>query len=140
MKEELAAPLRTMQEFARRIARVSKESKLPIVEEDYVQSFKVELMDAVVQWCRGASFAEICKVSHDPCGQIHSLLMRALAQLTDQFEGSLIRVFRRLQELIRQMSQAAKVIGNTELQEKFDKASEMLERPNSVIFCSSLYL
>ena len=63
-----------------------------------------------------------------------------LSQLTDQFEGSLIRVFRRLQELIRQMSQAAKVIGNIELREKFDKASEMLERPNSVIFCSSLYL
>ncbi|OBZ78288.1 ATP-dependent RNA helicase mtr4 [Grifola frondosa] len=115
LKEELAAPLRVMQEIARRIAKVSKEAKLPIVEDEYVQSFKVELMDAVVQWCRGASFAEICK-------------------LTDQFEGSLIRVFRRLQELIRQMSQAAKVIGNSELQEKFEKASEMLERPNSVIF------
>ena len=61
-------------------------------------------------------------------------------QLTDQFEGSLIRVFRRLQELIRQMVSAAKVIGNAELQEKFDMASEMLARPNSVIFCSSLYL
>ncbi|KAH9945513.1 antiviral helicase [Amylocystis lapponica] len=121
LKEELAAPLREMQEMARRIAKVSKESKLAINEEDYIKSFKVELMDAVVQWCRGASFAEICK-------------------LTDQFEGSLIRVFRRLQELIRQMSQAAKVIGNSELQEKFEKSSEMLERPNSVIFCSSLYL
>ncbi|KAI0366011.1 antiviral helicase [Pilatotrama ljubarskyi] len=121
LKEELAAPLRVMQEIARRIAKVSKESKLPINEDEYVQSFKVELMDAVVQWCRGASFSDICK-------------------LTDQFEGSLIRVFRRLQELIRQMAQAAKVIGNTELQEKFEKASEMLERPNSVIFCSSLYL
>jgi ATP-dependent RNA helicase DOB1 len=52
-----------MQEIARRIARVSKESKLPIVEEEYVQSFKVELMDAVLQWCRGASFSEICKAS-----------------------------------------------------------------------------
>ena len=61
-------------------------------------------------------------------------------QLTDVFEGSLIRVFRRLGELLRQMSTAAKVIGNTELQEKFDKATEILERPNSVIFCSSLYL
>ncbi|ETW75423.1 hypothetical protein HETIRDRAFT_67679 [Heterobasidion irregulare TC 32-1] len=121
LKEELAAPLRVMQEIARRIAKVSKESKLPVVEEEYVSSFKVELMDAVVQWCRGASFADICK-------------------MTDQFEGSLIRVFRRLQELIRQMTQAAKVIGNSELQQKFEKASEMLERPNSVIFCSSLYL
>ncbi|KIM76880.1 hypothetical protein PILCRDRAFT_825880 [Piloderma croceum F 1598] len=121
LKEELAAPLRVMQEIARRIAKVSIESKLPMVEDDYVQSFKVELMDAVVQWCRGASFSDICK-------------------LTDQFEGSLIRVFRRLGELLRQMAAAAKVIGNMELQEKFEKASEMLERPNSVIFCSSLYL
>ncbi|PCH38886.1 antiviral helicase [Wolfiporia cocos MD-104 SS10] len=121
LKEELAAPLRVMQEIARRIVKVSKESKLSIDEEEYIKSFKVELMDAVVQWCRGASFSDICK-------------------LTDQFEGNLIRVFRRLQELIRQMSQAAKVIGNNELQEKFEKASEMLARPNSVIFCSSLYL
>jgi ATP-dependent RNA helicase DOB1 len=51
-----------MQEIARRIAKVSKESKLAIEEEEYVSSFKVELMDAVVQWCRGASFSEICKV------------------------------------------------------------------------------
>jgi ATP-dependent RNA helicase DOB1 len=66
--------------------------------------------------------------------------LRHSLQLTDQFEGSLIRVFRRLQELIRQMAQAAKVIGNVELKQKFEKTSEMLERPNSVIFTSSLYL
>ncbi|EIW76056.1 antiviral helicase [Coniophora puteana RWD-64-598 SS2] len=119
--EELAAPLRVMQELARRIAKVAKESNLPIQEDEYVSSFKVELMDSVMQWCRGASFADICK-------------------LTDQFEGNLIRVFRRLGELLRQMAQAAKVIGNAELEDKFNQASEMLERPNSVIFCSSLYL
>ena len=55
-----------MQEIARRIAKVSKESKLPINEDDYVKSFKVELMDAVVQWCRGASFSDICKVRSPP--------------------------------------------------------------------------
>ncbi|CAE6469364.1 unnamed protein product [Rhizoctonia solani] len=121
LKEELAGPLRTLQEIARRIAKVAKESKMSVEEDEYVQSFKVELMDAVLQWCRGAKFADICK-------------------MTDQFEGSLIRVFRRLQELIRQMTQAAHAIGNTELEAKFTKASEMLERQNSVIFCSSLYL
>ena len=56
-----------MQEIARRIAKVSQESKLPLVEDEYVQSFKVELMDAVVQWCRGASFSEICKVRIEGC-------------------------------------------------------------------------
>ena len=50
LKEDLAAPLRVMQELARQIAKVSRESKLPLKEEEYVQSFKVELMDAVVQW------------------------------------------------------------------------------------------
>ena len=68
------------------------------------------------------------------------LFFELVAQLTDQFEGTIIRVFRRLRELILQMSQAAKVIGNMELQEKFGKAVEMLESPNSVIFCSSLYI
>ncbi|KIL62788.1 hypothetical protein M378DRAFT_80655 [Amanita muscaria Koide BX008] len=122
LKEELATPLRVMQEVARRIAKVAKESKLPIDEDEYVSSFKVELMDAVIHWCRGSSFSDVCK-------------------MTDQiFEGSVIRAFRRLGELLRQMAAAAKVIGNAELKEKFEKASEMLERPNSVIFCSSLYL
>lgn len=51
-----------MQDMARRIAKVMVESKMQIKEEDYVRSFQVELMDAVMQWCRGASFAEICKV------------------------------------------------------------------------------
>lgn len=130
-----------MQEIARRIAKVSIESKLTIVEDEYVQSFKVELMDAVVQWCRGASFSDICKVSKVPHLSFFTLnLIWSPHQLTDQFEGTLIRVFRRLGELLRQMAAAAKVIGNIELQEKFEKSSEMLERPNSVIFCSSLYL
>jgi len=140
LKEELAAPLRVMQEIARRIAKVSIESKLPVVEDEYVQTFKVELMDAVVQWCRGASFSDICKVCRIWFIRLLLAAHFVVRKLTDQFEGSLIRVFRRLGELLRQMAAAAKVIGNTELQEKFEKSSEMLERPNSVIFCSSLYL
>ena len=43
-------------------------------------------------------------------------------------------MFKRLQELLRQMGQAAHAIGNTELEEKFAKSLEMLERPNTVVF------
>ncbi|SPO22952.1 probable MTR4 - involved in nucleocytoplasmic transport of mRNA [Ustilago trichophora] len=121
LNETLAAPLRIMQETARRIAKVSIESKLPLVEEEYVSSFKVELMDLVMQWCNGAKFAEICK-------------------LTDVFEGSIIRCMRRLQELIRQLVQAAKAIGNEGLADKFEKTLAMLEREGSIIFSPSLYL
>jgi len=115
LKEELATPLRQLQETARRIAKVSNESGIAIVEDEYVQSFKIEMMDVVLQWCKGAKFSEICK-------------------LTDVFEGSVIRCFRRLQELLRQMGMAAAAIGNTELEEKFAKSLEMLERPNTVVF------
>ncbi|GAA5962902.1 hypothetical protein JCM3765_005913 [Sporobolomyces pararoseus] len=121
LKEELSGPLRVMQEAARRIAKIAIESKLPLVEDEYVASFKPELMDAVYSWCNGAKFSEICK-------------------MTDVFEGSLIRVFRRLQELIRQMSMAAKAIGSEELEKKFNDSMACLERQSSVAFAASLYL
>lgn len=60
--------------------------------------------------------------------------------MSDVFEGSLIRVFRRLQELLRQMAMAAKVIGNEELEQKFTRSLECLERQSSVVFNPSLYL
>ena len=41
LSEDLAQPLRTMQECARRIAKVSLECKLELDEDEYVQvSFK----------------------------------------------------------------------------------------------------
>jgi len=93
--------------------------------------------------CNGVGVPPLLKSARrvdNPLLYAASFQLLLSVQLTDQFEGSLIRVFRRLGELLRQMAQAAKVIGNSELKEKFEKASEMLERPNSVIFCSSLYL
>ena len=100
MQEELSAPLRMMQDMARKIAKVAKECKMEIDEDEYVAKFKPELMDVVFAWCQGAKFHQICK-------------------MTEVYEGSLIRVFRRLEELLRQMSAAAKSIGNTELENKF---------------------
>ena len=113
------------------------EAKLPIDGEDYGRSFKMELIDAVIQWFGGASFSETCKVTMLKKKKTLLILFFELVaqpELTYQFEGTIIKVFRRLRELIFQMSQAAKVIGNMVLQEKFAKAMEMLERPNSVIF------
>ncbi|CAJ0939154.1 unnamed protein product [Ranitomeya imitator] len=100
LTEQLAGPLRQMQETARRIAKVSAEAKLEIDEETYLGTFRPNLMDVVYTWANGATFAQICK-------------------MTDVFEGSIIRCMRRLEELLRQMCQAAKAIGNTELENKF---------------------
>ncbi|XP_074611941.1 exosome RNA helicase MTR4-like [Acropora palmata] len=119
LTEELAGPLRQMQESARRIGKVSEEAKLNINVETYVEKFKPNIMDVVFAWANGASFAQICK-------------------MTDAFEGSIIRAMRRLEELLRQMCQAAKAIGNTELENKF--AEGIIKIKRDIIFAASLYL
>ena len=119
LQEELSAPLRLMQETARRIAKVANECKMNLDEEEYVGKFKPELMDVVFAWCQGAKFSQIFK-------------------MTTVYEGSLIRVFRRLEELLRQMCAAAKSIGNSELENKFSEGINRIHR--DIIFAASLYL
>ncbi|KAH9413833.1 Exosome RNA helicase MTR4 [Dermatophagoides pteronyssinus] len=117
--EELSKPLKTMQELAKKIATVSKESKLEIDEKIYIEKFRPNLMDVIYSWTKGKSFSEICK-------------------MTDAFEGSIIRCMRRLEELLRQMCQASKVIGNTDLENKFSEAIKLIKR--DIVFAASLYL
>ncbi|KAL1623682.1 ATP-dependent RNA helicase mtr4 [Neofusicoccum ribis] len=119
LREELAKPFRDIQAQARVIAKVSQESKLAINEDEYVDGFKYQLMEVVFAWSKGATFAEICK-------------------MTDVYEGSLIRLFRRLEELLRQIAQGAKVMGNSDLEQKFEKALEAIRR--DLVAAQSLYL
>lgn len=58
--------------------------------------------------------------------------------MTDVYEGSLIRLFRRLEELLRQIAQASKVMGSEELEKKFTAALELIKR--DIIAAQSLYL
>ncbi|KAF2742450.1 antiviral helicase [Sporormia fimetaria CBS 119925] len=119
LKQELDKPYRDIQKQARAIAKISQESKLALNEEEYLNTFKYELMEVVFAWSKGASFAQICK-------------------MTDVYEGSLIRLFRRLEELLRQIAQAAKVMGSEELEQKFTKALELIRR--DLVAAQSLYL
>lgn len=88
-------------------------------EEEYIDSFKPFMMDIVFSWCNGATFSDLCKE-------------------TDIFEGSIIRCMRRLEELLRQMVQASKTIGNTDLEDKFNQGIKLIKR--DIVFASSLYL
>lgn len=118
-REELAAPLRALQAAARRIAEVSQDCKLPLDTEEYVKSFHADCMELVYAWVNGAKFVDICG-------------------MTKQFEGSVIRVIRRLEELTRQLADAAKAIGDMELSKKFAEASTKMRR--DIVFAASLYL
>lgn len=117
--DELAEALRNMQHIARKIARISRECSIDLDEDKYVEKFKPSLMDVVFAWCNGCQFLDICK-------------------MTDIFEGSIIRCIRRLEELLRQLCQAAKGIGNVELEAKFSEAIRLIKR--DIVFAASLYL
>lgn len=121
LKEELAGPWRIIQEAARRIYSVAQESGLTgeYTESEYLQQLRPELMDVVYAWSRGAPFSKICK-------------------MTEVFEGSIIRALRRLDELLRQLAQAARSIGNSELESKFNEGMTKIRR--DIVFANSLYL
>lgn len=84
-----------------------------------MNTFKPDVMPIVYAWCKGSKFAEICK-------------------MTDVFEGTIIRVMRRLEEFLRQMASAARAVGDSDLQEKFDKGNALIKR--DIVFAASLFL
>ncbi|CAI9769269.1 unnamed protein product [Fraxinus pennsylvanica] len=104
---------------ARRVAKVQLECKVQIDVENFVSSFRCDIMQAVYDWAKGSKFSTIMEG-------------------TQVFEGSLIRAIRRLEEVLQQLIQAAKSIGETELETKFEEAITKIKR--DIVFAASLYL
>ncbi|BBN07456.1 ATP-dependent RNA helicase DOB1 [Marchantia polymorpha subsp. ruderalis] len=119
LKNELAWPLRKLQETAKMVAEIQRECKLEVDVESYVESFKPTLMDVMYSWSKGAKFAEVC-------------------EMTDIFEGSIIRAARRLDEFLNQLRGAAQAVGDGDLEKKFAAGSESIRR--GIVFANSLYL
>ncbi|XP_044463996.1 DExH-box ATP-dependent RNA helicase DExH10 isoform X1 [Mangifera indica] len=120
LRTELAKPLQQLQESARKIAEIQHECKLEVNVDEYVEStVRPFLMDVIYCWSKGASFAEVI-------------------QMTDIFEGSIIRSARRLDEFLNQLLAAARAVGEATLEKKFAAASESLRR--GIMFANSLYL
>ncbi|CAK9146412.1 unnamed protein product [Ilex paraguariensis] len=118
-RDELQLLFTQLQDTARRVAKVQLECKVQIDVENFVSSFRPDIMEAVYAWAKGSKFYEIMEI-------------------TQVFEGSLIRAIRRLEEVLQQLIQAAKSIGETELEAKFEDAVSKIKR--DIVFAASLYL
>ncbi|KAI3836724.1 hypothetical protein MKX03_007370 [Papaver bracteatum] len=77
------------------------------------------IMEVVYAWAKGSKFCEIMEISQ-------------------VFEGSLIRAIRRLEEVLQQLTEAAKSLGDTQLEAKFQEAVAKIKR--DIVFAASLYL
>ncbi|PSS36362.1 DExH-box ATP-dependent RNA helicase [Actinidia chinensis var. chinensis] len=120
LRAELAKPLQQLQDSARRIAEIQHECKLEVNVDEYVEAaVRPFLMDVIYCWSKGAAFSDII-------------------QMTDIFEGSIIRLARRLDEFLNQLRAAAVAVGEADLEKKFEAASESLRR--GIMFANSLYL
>jgi ATP-dependent RNA helicase DOB1 len=118
LRAVLVPGLAALHKSARHVAEIQKECKVEIDVELYVQSFGTTLANITYDWCKGLSFPEI------------------MAD-TDLFEGGVIRIMRRLEELMRELVQAAEAIGNGELAAKFEAGRKGLKR--GIVFTGSLY-
>ncbi|KAE8709192.1 putative disease resistance protein [Hibiscus syriacus] len=134
-REELELLFTQLQDTARKMAKVQHECKavfqifahyvggpvglVQIDVESFVSPFRPDIMEAVYAWAKGSKFYEIMEI-------------------TQVFEGSLIRAIRRLEEVLQQLILAAKSIGETELETKFEMAVSKIKR--DIVFAASLYL
>ena len=119
LPEELLVPFRALRSVAKRVGTMSQESKLDIDLKVYVDSFRHEMMEAAAAWTAGKRFRDVMK-------------------LCNTFEGSLVRGFRRLEEVLRQLVTAAQKVGEQELAAAFEEARVAIKR--DVVFAASLYL
>ena len=85
---------------------------------DFVEQFNFGLVEVVYEWSKGMPFSEI-------------------TQLTDVQEGIIVRTIQRLDETLRDVKDAARVIGDTVLYQKMDQASTLVKR--DIVFAASLY-
>ncbi len=78
----------SVQETARYIASVSAECKMEVDPEEFVQSFRPNLMDVTYAWSKGETFGEVggrmvcmLRITKYPCMGIGMYMLRATAVL-----------------------------------------------------------
>jgi ATP-dependent RNA helicase DOB1 len=125
LAENLLSPIQDIQKIAANLAQVCDECGLQSNVEKYkalanmsVTEFG-EMCQAVYLWANGATFEDVMADSK-------------------LFEGSIIRVCRRITELCFQLSNAVIAIGDTQLSDKFDQMNKCLR--HGIVFAASLYL
>ncbi|KAF8140636.1 ATP-dependent RNA helicase [Boletus edulis] len=99
-----------------RVGRMQDRHK--IAAEEFRSTLKTGLVEVVYEWAKGTPFDQI-------------------TLLTDVAEGTIVRVITRLDETCREVRDAARVIGDTELFKKMEQSQTKIKR--DIVFAASLY-
>ncbi|GMM31632.1 SKI complex RNA helicase subunit [Martiniozyma asiatica (nom. inval.)] len=104
------------------VISTEKEIQLTAEEEGFLEIDRFALVNTVYEWARGQTFKEIMDYAND----------------ADESEGTIVRVITFLDEICRQVKNAAMIIGDSDLHSKMTEAQEKIKR--DIVFCASLYL
>ncbi|KAG6582895.1 DEAD/DEAH box RNA helicase [Phytophthora cinnamomi] len=120
LTQTLESTREVVKNIAESLGLIQLEQHLEIDPAVYCKgALNFGLMEVVYEWARGMPFKQLC-------------------ELTDVQEGSIVRCITRLDEVCREVRNAARVIGDPQLYRKMEVASEAIKR--DVVFASSLYL
>jgi len=112
--------LKQLGNIAVAIGNTQLKHGMDIAPQSYArESIKVGLMQATYEWARGTAFHQIC-------------------ELTDVPEGTIVRCILRLHETLKDVRNAARVIGNPQLYQTMERCADMIKR--DIVFAASLYV
>lgn len=100
----------------------SNEIEMTNEEKSFLEIDRFALVNTVYEWARGQTFKYIMENAND----------------ADESEGTIVRVITFLDEICRQVKNAALIIGDSDLHSKMTDGQERIKR--DIVFCASLYL
>lgn len=117
---KLAVAKKRLYDTAIRLGELQAQFKVAVDPDDYARdNLKFGLVEVVYEWAKGTPFADICK-------------------LTDVPEGQIVRTIVRLDETCREFKNAASIMGNSALFKKMETAANAIKR--DIVFAASLYV
>lgn len=123
-----------------RVAEIEK--KYEVIEDvnQYMQSFKTEMIGLTYKWLKQVPFVEIMTTTTIMEGKdvFNYLIMLLISILLFFPQGVIVRTMISLDEACREVLDAAKCFGNTDLVSKMEKAIQLVRR--DIAFSASLYL
>ena len=114
-----------------RVGRIQDRHKVAV--EEFRSTLKTGLVEVVYEWAKGMVRKNLCACSL-PClmSMTFGQPFDQITLLTDVLEGTIVRVITRLDETCREVRDAARVIGDTELFKKMEEAQTKIKRDSTL--------
>lgn len=121
MTPRLVKGKKRIEDIYSKMLQIYEKYQVPLTQEEaeFLDKKRFALLNVVYEWARGLSFKEIMDMSVEA-------------------EGTIVRVISRLDEVCREVRNAAVIIGNSSLHHKMTHAQELIKR--DIVFAASLYL